>query len=157
MTSHYTPGRGKIVPCNVIYSNLLITFDYFGMAYKDSDYTVVATIATMRRHKIKIIVLKLTLVAEIQALLSRRWPPLLDRSLRRWLPIQSYGGPTKILTTPPRDHCRSLMLTCRNSPCWRSCERCNKFLSSLWTPLPTQSTERGPHVTCALIGMSCNE
>ena len=23
-----------------------------------------------------------------------------------------------------------------------------KFLSSLWTPLPTQSTERGPHLTC---------
>ena len=53
------------------------------MAYKDSDYTVV--IATMQWHKIKIIVLKLTLVVEIWALLSRRWPPLLERSLR--LPV----------------------------------------------------------------------
>ena len=53
------------------------------MAYKDSDYTVV--IAMMQWHKIKIIVLKLTLVVEIWALLSRRWPPLLERSLR--LPV----------------------------------------------------------------------
>ena len=44
--------------------NIIIeTFDYFGMAYKDSDYTVV--IAMMQLHKIKIIVLKLTLVVEI--------------------------------------------------------------------------------------------
>ena len=53
------------------------------MAYKDSDYTVV--IAMMQWHKIKIIVLKLTLVVEIWALLSRRWLPLLERSLR--LPV----------------------------------------------------------------------
>ena len=53
------------------------------MAYKDSDYTVV--IAMMQWHKIKIIVLKLTLVVEIWTLLSRRWPPLLERSLR--LPV----------------------------------------------------------------------
>ena len=53
------------------------------MAYKDTDYTVV--IATMQWHKIKIIVLKLTLVVEIWALLFRRWPPLLERSLQ--LPV----------------------------------------------------------------------
>ena len=53
------------------------------MAYKDSDYTVV--IAMMQWHKIKIIVLKLTLVVEIWTFLSRRWPPLLERSLR--LPV----------------------------------------------------------------------
>ena len=41
-----------------------------------------------------IFVLKRTLVVEIQALLSRRRPLLLDR---RW----SFEGPTKILTTQP--------------------------------------------------------
>ena len=30
------------------------------------------------------------------------------------------------------------------------------IITALWTPLQTRSTERGPHVTCALIGMSCN-
>ena len=68
-----------------------------GKAYKHSDYTVV--IAIMLLDKRIIIVLKLTLVVEIQALLSCHRPPLLDRSLRRWLPVQSYEGLTKILTT----------------------------------------------------------
>ena len=50
------------------------------------------------------------------------------------------------------DHCRSLKLTCRNSPCWRSCERCTNFLSSLWPPLLTRSTDgHDHHVTCELI------
>ena len=74
------------------------------MAYKDSDYTVV--IAIMQWHKRKIIVSKLTLVVEIQALLSCRRPPLLDRSLRHWLPVQSYEGPTKILTVVAIVHWR---------------------------------------------------
>ena len=69
------------------------------MAYKYSDYT--AVIAMMQLHNHNIIALKLTLVVEIQALLSCRRPPLLDRSLRRWLPVQPYEGPTKILTTQP--------------------------------------------------------
>ena len=34
-----------------------------------------------------------------------------------------------------RDHCRLLTLTCRNSPCWRCCERCNNFLSSPWAAI----------------------
>ena len=34
------------------------------------------------------------------------------------------------------DRCRSLMLTCQNSPCWLSCECCTNDLSSLWSPLP---------------------
>ena len=33
------------------------------------------------------------------------------------------------------DCSRSLTLTWTNSPCWRSCECCNNFLSSLWPPL----------------------
>ena len=60
------------------------------MACKDSDYTIV--IAIMHCPHRTILVLKLTLVVEI---LCRR-PPLLDHSLRRRLPVQSYKGPTKI-------------------------------------------------------------
>ena len=69
------------------------------MAYRDSDYTVL--IATMQQPNRTILVLKLTLVVEIQALLSCRRSPLLDRSLRSSLPVQSYEGPTKILTIQP--------------------------------------------------------
>ena len=69
------------------------------MAYKDSDYTFM--IAIMHCPKRTILVLKLTSVVEIQALLLCRRLPLLDRSLRRWLPVQSYEGPTKILITQP--------------------------------------------------------
>ena len=69
------------------------------MAYEDSDYTFM--IAIMHCPNRTILVLKLTLVVEIQALLLCRRPPLLDRSLRRWLPVQSNEGPTKILTTRP--------------------------------------------------------
>ena len=32
------------------------------------------------------------------------------------------------------DHCHALMLTCRNSPSWQHCERCNNVLSSFWPP-----------------------
>ena len=45
-------------------------FDYLRMACKDSDYTVVIAIMHCPHHTI--LVLKLTLVLEIQALLSRR-------------------------------------------------------------------------------------
>ena len=38
---HHTPGRGKIVPRNIIYN---IMFEYLGLAYRDSDYTAVITI-----------------------------------------------------------------------------------------------------------------
>ena len=55
-----------------------------------------------------------------------------------------------------RDHCRSLTLTCQNSPRWRSCEHCNKFTAI--TDSIDRSIDRayGHHVTCVLIGMSCN-
>ena len=69
------------------------------MAYEDSEYTFMITI--MHCPNRTILVLKLTLVVEIQALLLCRRTPLLDRSLRRWLPVQSYEGPTKTLTTQP--------------------------------------------------------
>ena len=102
------------------------------MACKDSDYTVVITIMHCPYHTI--LVLKLTLVVEIQkALLSCCQPPLLERSLQLSLPVQ-----LSRITHKDSDHtvcCRSLTLTCQNSPCWRSCERCNNFLSSLWPPL----------------------
>ena len=58
-------------------------FEYLGLAYRDSDYT--AVIAIMHWPEWWKLVLKLTLVVEIWALLSRRWPPLLERSLR--LPV----------------------------------------------------------------------
>ena len=32
------------------------------------------------------------------------------------------------------DRCRALMLTCRNSPLWQRCERCNNVMSSSWPP-----------------------
>ena len=69
------------------------------MAYEDSDYTFM--IAIMHCPNRTILVLKLTLVVEIQALLLCRRTPLLNRSLRRLLPVQSYEGPSKILTTQP--------------------------------------------------------
>ena len=118
------------------------------MAYRDSDYTVV--IATMQQPNRTILVLKLTMVVEIQALLLCRRSPLLDRSLRSSSPVQSYEGPTKILTIQPW----SLSLTCQNSPCWLSCECCNNVLSSFWSPL-LATTERGCHVACALIRTNC--
>ena len=102
------------------------------MAYKDSDYTVV--IAMMQWHKIKIIVLKLTLVVEIWTLLSRRWPPLLERSPTSGSNTALRKG-TRRFCPHGRDRCRSLTLTCRNSPCWLSCECCNNVLSSFWSPL----------------------
>ena len=94
--------------------------------------------------------LKLTLVAEIQALLSCRRPPLLDRCLRRWLPVQSYEGPTKILTTQPR----SLSFTDADMP------KLTVLAAVIMSCLPfgrhcSRSTERGCHVACALIGTNC--
>ena len=56
------------------------------------------------------------------------------------------------------DCCLALMLTCQNSPLWQGCECCNNVLSLFWPPwsAPTRSIEqRGHHVTCTLIGMSC--
>ena len=53
------------------------------------------------------------------------------------------------------DCCCALMLTCRNSPLWQRCERCNNVLSSFWLPWLYQfNRQRGHHVTCALIGTS---
>ena len=47
-----------------------------------------------------------------------------------------------------RDRCRSLTLTCRNSPCWLSCECCNNVLSSFWSPLLTIDWAWLPHGMC---------
>ena len=55
----------------------------------------------MQLDKCIIIVLKLTLVVEIEALLSCRQPPLLDRSLRLPVAVPFLGRHTKILTTWP--------------------------------------------------------
>ena len=40
---YYTPGRGKIVPLNIIYLNKE-TSQLAGKCYKDSDYTLVIAI-----------------------------------------------------------------------------------------------------------------
>ena len=54
------------------------------------------------------------------------WTPLLERSLQ--LPV---AVPRTVLRKGTQSFCRSLTLTCQNSPCWRSCERCiTSFLSS---------------------------
>ena len=53
------------------------------------------------------------------------------------------------------DHCRALMLTCRNSPLWQCCECCNNVWSLFWPSrlARTWSIERRDHhVTYALIG-----
>jgi len=53
---------------------MYITSQFAGKGYKDSDF------ALMQWHK-HIIGLKPTLLVEIQAFLSSRWLPLLNRSL----------------------------------------------------------------------------
>ena len=53
-----------------------------------SDYTVMIAIMQWYKNARKIFVLKLTLVAVIQALLLCCRPPLLDHSLQQWLPVQ---------------------------------------------------------------------
>ena len=50
-----------------------------------------------------------------------------------------------------RDRCHSLTLTCQNSPCWRSCERCNSFLSSPWAAIADSAQS-----TLTLRGMCVN-
>ena len=88
----------------------------------------------MQWLKRTIIVQKLTLVVELWGLLSPRCPPSHERT-----------DPTVIGSIAPRkgsrrfcphrgDCCRALMLTCRNSPLWQRCERCNNVLSSFWPP-----------------------
>ena len=123
------------------------------MAYEDSDYTFM--IAIMHCPNRTILELKLTLVLEIWALLSRRGRFCLavDAIARALSPTS--GG---------RSFCRSLTLTCQNSPCWRSCERCiTSFLSSRspWAAIADSAqsidaSAHGPQVACALIGMCCN-
>ena len=125
-TYNYTPGRGKIVPRNVNNS----------LAYKDSDYTFM--IAIMHCPNCTILVLKLTSVVGYKRFCC---------AVGRHCSIAPFDvGCQYRLTKAPqrfsphsRDCCRSLTLTCRNSPCWRSCEHCIKFLSSLRTPLPTRT------------------
>ena len=114
MVGHLRRGRGKI----------------------EQWSTNTTVIIIVHLPKCTILVLKLTLVMEIQVLLSCRRPPLwvlsstfvasasLTKGLQRFWPLSC-------------DRCRSLTFTFRNSLCWWSCEHCNNFLSSLWTPLPT--------------------
>jgi len=63
-------------------------FDYLGMGYKDSDYTVVVAIVHWPKHII--LVLKLTMV-ELWAPLSSSWPPLLDHLFQLLLGVQPLG------------------------------------------------------------------
>jgi len=45
------------------------------------------------------------------------------------------------------DCCRVLMLTCRNSPLWQRCERCNNAVFVL-AAMARSIEQRGHHVTC---------
>ena len=84
---------------------------YLGLACKGSDYT--AGNAIKHWPECKKLVLKLTLVVEIWALLSRHWQPLLKCSLRLPVEVPFLG---KAHRPHGRDRCRSLTLTCWNSP-----------------------------------------
>ena len=106
------------------------------MAYRDSDYTIV--IATMQLPKRTILVLKLTLVVEIQTLLSCRRPPLLDRSLRSSLPVQ-------LLRRSHKDSDHTVVIAVAHMPKHRAGEVVSAVISSC---LPfgrhcSRSTERG--------------
>ena len=79
-------------------------------------------------------------------------PRCRHRSSARSGSVALRNGPRRFC--PHRsDRCRALMLTCRNSPLWQRCERCNNVLTSLWAPRLDQLTACR-HVTCALIGTS---
>ena len=65
MPCNYTPRRGKICAGEKLCCVNNLTSQLTGKGYNASDY-----------HAVIIIVLKLTLVVEIQALLLCRWPPL---------------------------------------------------------------------------------
>ena len=55
------------------------------------------------------------------------------------------------------DRCHALMFTCRNSPLWQCCERCNNVLFSFWLPwlARTWSIEQCSHDAAGtLIGTS---
>ena len=80
----------------------------------------------------------------------------IGRAWSAWWAPQRFG--------PHRcDRCSSLTLTCRISQRWRSCERCNNFLSSLWTPLIYWLSSRGMCVNwneqqlVACVTGSCNQ
>ena len=66
-------------------------FENLGLAYRDSDRDYTAVIAIMHQPERKKLVLKLILVVEIQALLSRCWLPLLERSLQLPLAVAFLG------------------------------------------------------------------
>ena len=105
------------------------------MAHKDSDYTVV--IAIMHCPNRTILVLKLTLVVhgDMSTFVSP-WTPLLERSLRLPVAVPFLGKAHEDSDyTVVIDRCHSLTLTCQNSLCWRSCERCISFLSSPWAAI----------------------
>ena len=76
------------------------------MAYRDSDYKFL--IATMQLPNRTILVLKLTVVVEMQALLSCRRSPLLDRSLRSSLPV--------VLRRPHKDSDHTAVITVAYMP-----------------------------------------
>ena len=94
-----------------------------------------------------ILVLKLTLVLEIQALLLCRWPPVI--ALQLSLPVQlSRKAHNDSDHMHGCDRYHLLTLTCRNSPCWRSCRGCNSYqefscpskIIVHWTPHQLQTT-----------------
>ena len=97
-----------------------------------------------------ILVLKLTLVLEIQVLLSRRG---------RHCSIAPTSGGSTVLRKGTQSFWphgrRSLTLICQNSPCWLSCECCNNVCLPFGRHC-SRSTERGCHVACALIGTNCS-
>ena len=87
--------------------------------------------------------------------MSPRCPSSLDRAHDPTLigSVALRKGPRRFC--PHRsDRCRVLMLTCRNSPLWQRCERCNNVLSSFWSIWLDQNLTACHHVTCALIGTS---
>ena len=48
--------------------------------------------------------------------------------------VVSLSGKAHEDSVHDNDRCRALILTCRNSPLWQRCERCNDVLSSFWPP-----------------------
>ena len=120
---------------------MYVTLQLAGKGCKDSDYTIMI----MKWHKRIIIGLKLTLGVETQVLLSSRQ---LDRSLRRWLPVQLWR-----IAHKGSDH-TTTMAVLRCQPLRQCCEWCNNVLSLFWSPWLARTWQHGHCVTWVLIGTS---
>ena len=117
------------------------------MAYRDSDYTVV--IAIMPWHKIKIIVLKLTLVVEIWALLSRRGRHYSSALFDLQVAVPFLGKAHEDSDHTPVIavvHWRLHAKTHRAGEVASQC--CNNVLSSFWSPLLAIDWAWVPHGMC---------